>query len=129
MTPSDPSDPATDRPIVVARIPDLMAEVRFTQAMLAAGVQARIVSPDDWVTVLTDGPTLAVVDLVPDGAIEAIETAAAAGVPVLAYGPHVDERMLDAARQAGAAQVVTRGRFTNDAAGLVQRLLAESGDR
>ena len=41
--------------------------------------------------------------------------AANAAPPLVAFGPHVHEDLLDAARQAGCAAAVTRGQFARDA--------------
>jgi hypothetical protein len=122
-----------DQPFVVARIPDLMAEVRFTEAMRAAGIAATVVPDTTWQATLNGGganapsgrPSLAVVDLTAPGAVAAVATAVAAKVPVLAYGPHVDSDVLGAAREAGAALVVPRGRFVREAAALVRQVLDE----
>jgi hypothetical protein len=121
----------SDQPFVVALIPDLMAEVRFTEAMRAAGIAATVVPDTTWRATLagqgdstaSGRPALAVVDLTAPGAVAAVEAAVAEQVPVLAYGPHVDGDALGAAREAGAALVVPRGRFVREAAALVGRML------
>ena len=45
---------------------------------------------------------------------------AEAAPPLVAFGPHVHEDLLDAARQAGCAAVVTRGQFDRDAERILQ---------
>ena len=52
-----------------------------------------------------------VVDLSRPDALDAIGAAVAAGVVVTAYGSHVDDARLAAARAAGAAEVLARSRF------------------
>ncbi|HEY5727136.1 MAG TPA: hypothetical protein VIV08_00850, partial [Acidimicrobiia bacterium] len=44
-------------------------------------------------------------------ALEVIARIAAAGVKVVAFGPHVDAAALDAATEAGAAESLPRSRF------------------
>lgn len=41
-------------------------------------------------------------------------------IPVIAFGPHVDQRTLDLARQRGADLVLPRGRFLNDTVSIVK---------
>ena len=120
-------------PTILALIPDLMAEVRFSEAMRAAGLRAEVLTAAQWAAAFASvagpdaaaasRPTLAVVDLTAPGALAAVETAVGADVPVLAYGPHVDGDALGAAREAGAALVVPRGRFARESAPLVTGLL------
>jgi uncharacterized protein len=43
-------------------------------------------------------------------------------IPVLCYGSHVDVATLDAAKKAGATQVVPRSRFFKEMAGLIEKL-------
>ena len=46
---------------------------------------------------------------------------------VIAFGPHVHEGKLEAARQAGCDAVISRGQAHRDLANLLQRFWAESG--
>lgn len=52
-----------------------------------------------------------IVDLSRAGAIDSIAAVVAQGVPVTAYGAHVDTELLDAARAAGCTEVLPRSRF------------------
>jgi hypothetical protein len=52
-----------------------------------------------------------IVDLARPGALDAIGTVVAAGVAITAYGSHVDDALLDAARAAGCTEVLPRSRF------------------
>jgi hypothetical protein len=59
-----------------------------------------------------------------DLALSAIQLAKAAGVPVLAFGPHVDLALHEAARAAGADQVVPKSKLVRSFPDLVRQLLA-----
>lgn len=49
------------------------------------------------------------------------------GLPVLAFGSHMDLEARTKALAAGAQRVVANSKFTSDMPGLVQRLLSEPG--
>jgi len=55
-----------------------------------------------------------------------IRLARAHGVPVLAFGSHMDLEAREKALSAGALRVVANSKFTSDMPGLVQRMLSES---
>lgn len=70
------------------------------------------------------GAAAAVVDLeTGDVALQAIRMAKEAGLPVLAFGPHVDLALHEAARAAGADQVVPKSRLVQTFPELVGQLL------
>ena len=54
--------------------------------------------------------------------IGAIRAAASKGIPVLAFGSHVDEAALEAAREAGASRVVPRSVFASRLPELIAEL-------
>jgi DNA-binding response OmpR family regulator len=56
----------------------------------------------------------------------AIRQARANGLPVLAFGSHMDLEARAKALKAGALRVVANSKFTSDMPGLVQRMLSES---
>ncbi len=58
----------------------------------------------------------------------AIRQARAHGLPVLAFGSHMDLEARAKALQAGAQRVVANSKFTSDMPGLVQRMLNEPGN-
>ncbi|MEO8082232.1 MAG: hypothetical protein ABI780_00270 [Ardenticatenales bacterium] len=111
---------------IVGSIPDLMAGVRVAESARAAGIPMRLVERDDWAAALVGPPRPAgaVVDLTADGAVARIAAAVAAGVPVLAYGPHVDLAVMDAAAAAGAVRVVPRGQMMQQAGRLLAALVS-----
>ncbi len=116
----------------IVRTDDVMAEVRVLEALRADGLPARAATADEWaremaaVPIDLDEPasptTVGIVDLTVRDAVAAIEQAAEAGVPVIAYGPHVDGDAMAAARAAGATVVYPRGRFLMQTAELVRAL-------
>lgn len=57
----------------------------------------------------------------------AIRQARAQGLPVLAFGSHMDLEARERALKAGAQRVVANSKFTTDMPGLVQRMLSEPG--
>ena len=72
-------------------------------------------------------PTLVIVNIAIQGVdwAEAIRCARSSGLPVLAFGSHMDLEARTQALQAGAGRVVANSKFTTDMPGLVTRLLAE----
>ncbi len=67
---------------------------------------------------------LAIIDLNGDvdwTAIDPVLRDANLGVPVLAFGPHVDAEKLRAAKSHGVTRVVSNGQFHQDLVSLVQR--------
>lgn len=73
-------------------------------------------------------PALAIVNTATQGVDweAAIRQAWANGLPVLAFGSHMDLEARAKALQAGAQRVVANSKFTSDMPGLVQRMLSES---
>jgi selenophosphate synthetase-related protein len=61
-------------------------------------------------------------------ALQAIRGAKAAGIPILAFGPHVDLDLRERALAAGAGQVVAKSKLTRSFPALVAQLLGESTD-
>ena len=77
---------------------------------------------------LTCQPTLFVVDLaaVPTDQLEATVATVrdrAPGATIIAFGPHVWEAKLEAARHAGCDQVLSRGQFHKEMSDLLQQYL------
>ena len=73
-------------------------------------------------------PLLAIVNTATQGVDweAAIRQAHAHGLPVLAFGSHMDLDARKKALSAGALRVVANSKFTSDMPGLVQRMLTES---
>jgi DNA-binding response OmpR family regulator len=72
-------------------------------------------------------PALAIVNTATQGVNweAAIRQAREQGLPVLAFGSHMDLEARAKALQAGAGKVVANSKFTSDMPGLVQRMLSE----
>jgi DNA-binding response OmpR family regulator len=99
---------------VLACIRDLMFSTRVRDAARRHDHDCQIVTKAADVAGSLGAADLVIVDLmVPGGgALEAVSAAAAAGVPVVAYGEHVQAEVLQAGRDAGADEVLTRSEFT-----------------
>ena len=99
---------------VLGCIRDLMFSTRVRDAARQHGHDCQIVTRAADVAGHLGGADLVVIDLmVPGGgALDAVAAAAAAGVPVVAYGEHVQAEVLQAGRDAGADEVLTRSEFT-----------------
>lgn len=73
---------------------------------------------------LPNGAGALIVDLeCGDLALAAIRLAKAAGLPVLAFGPHVELALHEAAKAAGAEQVVPKSKLVRSFPELVGKLL------
>jgi DNA-binding response OmpR family regulator len=72
-------------------------------------------------------PVLAIVNTATSGVDweGAIRQAREHGLPVLAFGSHMDLEARKKALQAGAQRVVANSKFTSDMPGLVKRMLSE----
>jgi DNA-binding response OmpR family regulator len=99
---------------VLGCIRDLMFSTRVRDAARRHGHDCQIVTRAADVAGNLGNADLVVIDLmVPGGgALEAVSAAAAAGVTVVAYGEHVQAEVLQAGRDAGADEVLTRSEFT-----------------
>jgi len=103
-----------------------MFSTRVRDAARRHGHECQIVTRAGDVAPNLAGADLVVIDLmVPGGgALEAVKAAAAAdGVTVVAYGEHVQADVLQAGRDAGADDVLTRSEFTRR----LEALLADGG--
>ena len=99
---------------VLACIRDLMFSTRVRDAARRHGHDCRVVNKAADVAPELAGTDLVIVDLMVagGGALDAVTAAVAAGVPVVAYGEHVAAEVLQAGRDAGADEVLTRSEFT-----------------
>ncbi len=109
-----PAPPRPDTGPAVALVgSNLMDRARIEEAVRDAGMELLLWRNPAAVSAGLEQrpPVLALVDLEHRAAGEAIPALAAAGVTVVAYGPHVDDVALAAARAQGAAEALPRSRF------------------
>ena len=93
---------------VAAYTPDLMDRSRITSAL--PGAEIRYVGNPEALVGLA-GIDVIVVDLSKKGVLDALPGIVASGTRLLAYGSHVDRKLLDAAREAGVDEVLPRSKF------------------
>lgn len=113
---------------------DLFFVVRVTETLARVGYQVRQTRNErEFDAILSEPegeqPTAALVNLAARGvdALAAIARARAAGLPVIAYGPHVDTAGQAAARQAGATSVIANAKLVVDLPGVLARALRRAG--
>lgn len=108
---------------------DLMATSSAAGAARQAGVTLQTVAPSAVSEGVNAETRLVVIDLtaVAAGLAELVGSIrqAAPGAHVLAFGPHVQEQRLGAARDAGCDEVITRGQWHK---GAEQLLLVYAAD-
>jgi DNA-binding NtrC family response regulator len=118
---------ATQAPVLLLET-DLFFAVRIGDTLARSGYatrQARTLA--DFSRLLAAlRPALAIVNTATRGLDwrAAIAAAREAGVPVLAFGAHVDIATQAAARAAGATRVVSNSRLASDLPGIVARTLS-----
>lgn len=93
---------------VAAYTPDLMDRSRITSSLPDAEIKY-VGSPEALVGLA--GVDLIVVDLSKKGVLDALPGIVASGTRLLAYGSHVDKKLLDAARDTGVDEVLPRSKF------------------
>jgi CheY-like chemotaxis protein len=116
-------------PLVLGLVPDLMFSTQIAQALQALGYRVEFArDPDALVARAREAnPPLILVDLAARGVDSAAAIAAlkadpaTRSVPVVAFGPHLDEAARAAARGAGADAVVANSKLAFDLPGLVAR--------
>jgi DNA-binding NarL/FixJ family response regulator len=101
----------------------LTADLMFAARIRSVAPEALAVqSLDRLLAVVGPVTRLVMVDLQAGEAVEAVRRlrTAAPGAEVVAFGPHVAEAALEAARRAGADRVLVRSVFVRELAQLVQ---------
>ena len=117
-------------PLAIALDNDLFFAVKVADTLRHAGYQTRTVRRvDDFVASLASGPVVAVVNTAARGVDwhAAIAAARDAGIPVIAFGAHVDLAAQEEARRAGATAVISNSKLANDLPGVVARTLHRKG--
>lgn len=111
---------------------DLFFAVKVEDTLKHAGFTTRVVKTEDaFARALADTrPDIAMVNTAARGVDfrRAIAVARAAGVPVIAFGSHVDLATQEAAREAGASRVIANSRVASDLVGVVERTLWRAHD-
>jgi hypothetical protein len=113
---------------VLALVPDLLTNMRIEAGVQRLGGFLDVVEEPAGFFREIEGspPQLALIDLsyawIDVG--EAVAACMHAGVPLLAFGPHIDTGRLRAARQAGVDFVYPRSRLMGDVAGTLREALA-----
>lgn len=106
---------------------DLFFAERFERALQQLGHQVYMVdlSEGEPPATLPDGLQLALIDLeAGDVALAELTRAKAAGLKILAFGPHVEAERFRAAQAAGADRVVAKSKLTASFPELIAGLLA-----
>lgn len=106
---------------VLGCIHELMFSTRLRDTARLLGHECEVVRRAPEVAGRLEGTDVVVIDLMVagGGALDAVAAARAAGVPVVAYGEHVQADVLAAAREAGADEVWTRSEFTRRLGGFL----------
>ncbi len=107
----------SDRPLILAVIPDLMFQSRVREQANALDFRMEVADTmEETVSSLDASPELVVLDLHAMGidTQKVIADAKKRQVPVLAFGRHTEIDVLRAAREAGADAVVVRSTFVED---------------
>lgn len=110
---------------VYAVVNDLFFGDRIGNALQQLGYQSSVVDLSlDTAGPIPPGVNLVLADLeAGDAALETIRAAQARALPVLAFGPHTDLALREAALQAGATRVVAKSKLTSSFAELVADML------
>lgn len=104
---------------------DLFFADRLGNALRSLGHQGRVVDLSiEHDLQIPQGVELVVVDLeAGESALTIIRAARVTGLPVLAFGPHTDLALREAALAAGASQVVAKSKLTTSFGELVAKML------
>lgn len=110
---------------MLALVADLMFATRIQDTLGRAGYQIEVEESAQQALVrLSQVPArVLIVDIAAAGSAlgELVGEARARGVPVVAFGPHVEREALAAALAAGCAEALPRSRFASEMAAVVAR--------
>ena len=116
--------PRNERGTVLIFCPDVMFASRIQNLARHAGVRAEVVRPGRPVG---SGDLLVASFGSGAGWDEAIRQAAASGIPIIAFGPHVDAESRRAATAAGAYRAVNNGNLEKALLPVLEDLAAGRG--
>ncbi len=110
---------------VFAVVNDLFFAERLSSGLHHLGHRSQVVDVSlDIAPPLPSDADLLLADLeAGESALTAIRAAKGAGIPALAFGPHVDLTLREKALQAGATKVVAKSKLTSSFPELVAELL------
>jgi CheY-like chemotaxis protein len=115
---------------IVALVPDLMFGVRIEDAAKRAGARVEFFEDleDAAMRLASVQPDVLIVDMSHRSFnLEAVaELSRLNGVPVVAFGPHVDLESRQAAIRAGIQQVLTRNKFVQDLPEIINTYVGRS---
>ncbi|ASS74445.1 hypothetical protein CIG75_05210 [Tumebacillus algifaecis] len=114
---------------VLAWVDNLMFSVRIGEVASALGGHVILVSSNEEIIEKLDiYPSLVILDLtaVTEGWQKTVAQARETGVPVLAYGPHVDVDARQAAEEAGCDEVVANSKLRIDLPNLLAKYLTNA---
>jgi AmiR/NasT family two-component response regulator len=113
---------------VLALVPDLLTAMRIESGVQRLGgfLDVREEPSGFLMEIQATKPELALVDLSYQwlDLNEAVSVCMKAGVPIMAFGPHMDVVRLKQARQAGVDFVYPRSRLMGDVAGTLKEAIA-----
>ena len=113
-------------PVVLSLDTDLFFAVKVADTLRHAGYETRTVRTlDTFLAALAVGPAVALVNTAAHGIDwrAAIAAAAISGIPIVAFGSHVDLAAQEEARRAGATSVISNSKLASDLPGVVARTL------
>jgi CheY-like chemotaxis protein len=112
----------------LALISDLVMQSQLTAAAARAGVEVAIAASEDVLVAKAESfrPRLVIVDLShpaldPRKLLERVKPLVDPETTLLAFGPHVHARRLQAAAEAGFGVVLSRGKFHAEMSELLKR--------
>ena len=113
---------------VLALVPEVLTNVRIESGVQRLGGFLQIADTPQafFVELEAAPPDLAVIDLALDWVdlTSVVKACESAGVPLLAFGPHVDTGALRAARTAGVDFVYPRSKLLSDVAGTIREAMS-----
>lgn len=120
------------RPDVLLLDNDLFFVVKVTDTLKHSGYMTRAVKTEAAFerSLRERPPAVAMVNTTARGVDfrRAISLARDAGIPVVAFGSHVDLPTQEAARHAGATRVIANARVASDLPGVIRRVLDGASD-
>jgi len=115
---------------IISFVPDILIEMRIDSAARAIDADLESVASAEYLeAALAKGGDVLVVDLGIQGLDFnwLVTVSRASKVPIVAFGPHVEVAMLQAAEQAGMDAVYPRSAFMNDLPKILRERVGQGG--